>query len=145
MKAESRAERRDEFITKVKALADDVTRWAEPKGWVTKSCPKKFRDADHQLYEATALFLQRGATRLLLDPVAYDVPGAEAAVDLALMPTYDDAASLYLENGTWNIHYAFPSDSQAVGKIGETTAFALTGDSLNQILDAIDAHAVQSL
>ena len=50
--------------------------------------------------------LQKGPVRVLLDPIAYDVPGAEGVVDLYLMPTYDDMASLSFEHGDWVIRYA---------------------------------------
>jgi hypothetical protein len=75
---------------------------------------------------------------VLLDPVAYDVPGAEGVVDLYLMPTYDDMASLYFENGDWKIHYAFPPDE------AETQVLPLDEETLNQVLDAIALHAEPS-
>ncbi len=45
-----------------------------------KSYPKKMRDGENQAYELPALFLQKGPIRVLLDPVAYDVPGAEGSI-----------------------------------------------------------------
>ena len=47
--------------------------------------------------EVPALFLQKGPIMVLLDPVAYDASGAEGVIDLYLMPTNDDMASLYFE------------------------------------------------
>ncbi len=38
---------------------------------------------------------------MLLDPIGYDVPGAEGAADLYPMLTYDPTASAYFENGQW--------------------------------------------
>ena len=60
--------------------------------------------------EVPALFLQKGPIMVLLDPVAYDASGAEGVIDLYLMPTNDDMASLYFEQRIWNIHDAFPPD-----------------------------------
>ena len=37
------------------------------------------RDVDGQVFEIPALFLQKGPTRVLLDPIAYDVPGPRAS------------------------------------------------------------------
>ena len=54
--------------------------------WVTRRYPKKLRDEARQVYEVPALHLQKGPTNLLLDPIGYDVPGAEGAADLYLMP-----------------------------------------------------------
>ena len=50
-------------------------------------------DSDGQVFEVPSLFLQKGPTRLLLDPIAYDAPGTEGVVNLYLMPTYDDMAA----------------------------------------------------
>jgi hypothetical protein len=102
------------------------------------------RDVDGQVFEIPALFLQKGPTRVLLDPVAYDVPGAEGVVDLYLMPTYDDTASLYFESGGWVIHYAFPPDPMMPHSVIEAEALALSENTINQILDSIAAHAEPS-
>ena len=50
---------------------------------------EKLRDEAGQVYEIPALFLQKGPIKLLLDPIGYDVPGAEGAADIYLMPAYD--------------------------------------------------------
>ncbi len=62
-----------------------------------KPYPKKMRDVDWQVFDVLALVLQKGPTRVLLEPVAYDVPEAEGVIDLYLTLTYDDMASLYFE------------------------------------------------
>lgn len=94
----------EKFHSDVSALVDQVKGWAEPHDWVTKEYPKKVRNGENQAREIPALMLQRGTTRLLLDPVAYDVPGTDGLVDLYLMPGYDDVASLSLKHGVWMIH-----------------------------------------
>src|SRR5438445_9953851 len=91
------------FQKLVEALVKQVGEWVAQHEWVTKVYPKKMRDDEHGVYEVPALFLQKGPIRVLLDPVAHDVPGTEGVVDLYLMPTYDDMASLYFENGAWMI------------------------------------------
>ncbi len=138
------SEQRDQFQKRVKALVEQVRLWVEPHEWVTKPYPKKMRDVNRQVFEITALFLQKGPTRVLLDPVAYDVPGAEGVVDLYLMPTYDDMASLYFEGGRWVIRYAFPTDPMETHSVNETKALALSEDTINQVLDSITAHAAPS-
>jgi len=81
------SEQRIQFQNRVDALVKQVKGWVEPHGWATKEYPKKMRDVDQQVFEVLALYLQKGPIRVLLDPVAYDVPGAEGVVDLYLMPT----------------------------------------------------------
>jgi hypothetical protein len=138
------SEQRDQFQKRVEALVRQVAEWVDPHEWVTKPYPKRMRDVDGQVFEIPALFLQKGPTRLLLDPVAYDVPGAEGVVDLYLMPTYDDTASLYFENGGWLIHYAFPPNPRETRSVIETEALALSEKTINQIIDSIADHAEPS-
>jgi hypothetical protein len=138
------SEQREQFRKHVAALVDQVRRWVEPHDWVTKIYPKKLRDVENQVYEIPALFLQKGAIRVLLDPVAYDVPGAEGVVDLYLMPTYDDMASLYLENGNWMIHYPFQGDSKESQPVIEPRALLLSEVTINNVLESIAVHAEPS-
>ena len=136
------SEQRTQFQRRVEALIKQVEQWVETHEWVTKTYPKKMRDVDHQVYEIPALFLQKGPIRVLLDPVAYDVPGTEGVVDLYLMPTYDDLASLYFEQGTWKIHYTFPRDpNETHSVIDAVEALPLGEETINRVLDSIAAHA----
>jgi hypothetical protein len=59
--------------------------WARERGQETILASQ--RDDARQLYEVPALYLQKGPTSHLLGPIGYDVPGAEGAADLFLMPT----------------------------------------------------------
>jgi len=134
--------KRQEWRRRLDALVADVSGWVEPE-WAAKPYPKKLRDADGEIYEVPALFIQKGPIRLLLDPIAYDAPGSEGVVDLYLMPTYDDAASLHLVDGQWRIHYVFDDGSDAPeGK--RTEVLELSEVTLNKVLDAIANHAVPS-
>ena len=138
------SEQRDQFRNRVEALVNQVRRFAEPHEWVTKVYTKKLRDVENHVYQIPALFLQKGPVRVLLDPVAYDVPGAEGVVDLYLMPTYDDLASFYFEGGTWRIHYAFPPAPTETRSAIETEALPLVEESVNKVLDSIADHAEPS-
>lgn len=136
---------REQFRRRVVDLVTQFERDVDPNEWVTKRYPKRIRDADLQVYEIPALYLQKGPTRLLLDPIGYDVPGAEGAADLYLMPTYDDMASLYFEDGRWAIHYAFPPDPIETRSVFEVGVLPLSRETINQVLDAIAAHAIPSV
>jgi hypothetical protein len=135
---------RDQFQNRVETLVEQVRQWVERHEWVTRPYTKRIRDFDGQVYLIQALFLQKGPIRVLLDPVAYDVPGAEGVVDLYLMPTYDDLASLYFEDGGWKIHYAFPPDPMVTHSVIETQTLPLSEQSVNEVLDSIAAHAEPS-
>jgi hypothetical protein len=138
------SEQRDLFQNRINTLVEQVGGWVSSHEWVTKTYPKKMRDVDHQVYEVPALFLQKGPIRVLLDPVAYDVPGAEGVVDLYLMPTYDDMASLYFQDGMWKIHYAFPPEPKETHSVIESKALPLSEETINQVLDSIAVHAEPS-
>ena len=82
---------------------------------------------------------------MLLDPVGYDMPGAEGAADLYLMPAYDPTASLYFEGGQWMLHYTFPPDaSESRAGIG-AQVLPLSAETINQVLNSIADHAVPSV
>ncbi len=135
---------REEFQLRIENLVKQVRSWIEPCDWVTQRYPKKLRDVDGQVYEVPALLMQKGPTKILLDPLAYDVPGSEGAVDLYLMPTYDDMASLYFRNGVWNMHYVFPDDSGDTYRFEAAESRPLVEGEFIRILDSIATHATPS-
>jgi hypothetical protein len=139
------SEKLEQFQGWVEALVQQVRSWAEPHEWVTKEYPKQFRSGARDRFVVPSLFLQRGPVRILLDPVAYDVPGSEAVVDLYLMPAYDDLASLYLANGQWTIHYPLPPDAPETQSEDETKSLPLSDETINRVLDSIAAHAESSI
>ena len=138
------AEQRDRWRGRMDELVAQVAGWVERNDWVTKPYPKKMRDTDGTVFEVPSLFIQKGPTRLLLDPIAYDAPGTEGVVDLYLMPTYDDTASLDFVDGRWRIHYTFP-DRPAMGSKGLPEVMELSETTINRVLDEIACHAVPSV
>ncbi len=113
--------------------------------WVTRRYPKKVRDDDSDVYEIPALYLQKGPTKLLLDPISYDIPGAEGAVDIYLMLAYDTTAYLMFEGEEWVLYQTFPPNPR--GPYSETPARSLpmNAETINQVLDSIAEHAVHSI
>jgi hypothetical protein len=136
---------REQFQQRIEELVARFEAEIDRHEWVTRRYPKKLRDDARQLYEVPALYMQKGPTNLLLDPIGYDVPGAEGAVDLYLMPTYDPTASVYFEGGRWVIHYAFPPDTVATHSEVEIQTLPLSAVTINQVLDSIAEHAVPSV
>ena len=139
----SEAQRR--FSGLVYNLVGQVEAWAQGAGWATSRYVKRMRAPDRSVFEIPALYLQSGPTRLLLDPVAFDVPGAEGLVDLYLMPTYDDIASLYFRDGRWVIHYAFPSDNTTPCEIEKVEPVPFDESNLLRVLETIARHATPSV
>jgi hypothetical protein len=138
--ARQRITARQEWLERLRKLLITVKGWAEELGWATRIVEKKMEDAEIGDYKAPALLLQRESVRLFLDPVARDAPGTDGAVDLCLMPTYDDIASLYHYNNRWNLHYMYRG-SQVVANGREGEAKPLTKAAFRKVLDEMKAHA----
>ena len=139
------SEQREEFERRVESLVARFEAEVDSRDWVTRRYPKRLRDEARRVYEVPALYLQKGPTCLLLDPIGYDMPGAEGAADLYLMPTYDPTAGVYFEGGRWMIHYAFPPDPMETHSEFETQALPLSAETINQVLNSIAEHAVPSV
>jgi hypothetical protein len=136
---------REQFRNRVEELVARFEGEVDRSEWITRRYPKRLRDDNREVYEVPALYIQKGAITLLLDPVGYDVPGAEGAADLYLMPAYDPMASLYFEGGHWVLHYAFPSDSSTPQSVIETQELPLSTETINEVLKSIAEHAVPSV
>ncbi|HEV3166771.1 MAG TPA: hypothetical protein VGZ22_22280 [Isosphaeraceae bacterium] len=139
------SEQREQFRQRVEELVARFEREVDRREWITRRYPKKLRDDAREVYEVPALYLQKGATSLLLDPIGYDMPGAEGAADLYLMPAYDPMASLYFEGGKWVLQYAFPHDRGDPSSVSETEALPLSAETINKVLNSIAEHAVPSV
>jgi hypothetical protein len=139
------SERREQFQRRVEELVARFENEVDGREWLTRRYPKKLRDEARQVYEVPALYVQKGPTSLLLDPIGYDMPGAEGAADIYLMPAYDPAASLYFEGGQWMLYYAFPPDPREPRSEIETQVLPLSNETINQVLNSIAEHAVPSV
>lgn len=139
------SEQRDQFGRRVEELVVRFEREVDRREWVTRRYPKKLRDDSQQVYEVPALYLQKGTISVLLDPIGYDVPGAEGAVDLYLMPTYDPTASIYFEGGLWVIHYDSPSDPKEAHSVVEFQALPVSAETISQVLNSIAEHAIPTV
>ncbi|MEX1224895.1 MAG: hypothetical protein WEA31_10150 [Pirellulales bacterium] len=135
-----RATIRYEWLDRLKILVATVKKWAIEFDWATKVVDKKLADAEIGDYMAPALLLQHETVRLFLEPVARDAPGTEGIVDLYLMPSYDDIASLYYYDNRWNVHYMFEG-TPTIGDIREAEAKPLTKSTLRKVFDEMKAHA----
>jgi len=138
--ARQRVSARHEWLEKLRDLVATVKGWADHLGWATRVVDKKMEDAEIGNYKAPCLLLHNETIRLLLEPVARDAPGTEGVVDLYLMPSYDDIASLYYYNNRWNVHYMFEG-ATTVGNIRDVEAMPLTKANLRKVFDEMKAHA----
>ena len=136
---------RQEFQRRIHELVARFEAEVDRSEWITRRYPKRMRDDARDVFEVSALYLQKGATSLLLDPIGYNVPGAEGAADLYLMPAYDPMASLYFEGGQWVIHSNALPDLAEPRPAAEAQSLPLSRETINQVLNAIADHAVPSV
>jgi hypothetical protein len=138
--AHQRVDARHDWFDRLGKLVSEVKKWATELGWSTKVIEKKMEDPEIGNYKAPALLLQEELVRVLLEPVARSAPATEGLVDLYLMPSYDDIASLYYYNHRWNVHYMFPG-TPSVANILETEAKPLSKATLKKVFDEMKANA----
>jgi hypothetical protein len=131
-----------EWLNRLSSLVDTVQGWAKELGWATRRIEKRMEEAPLGKYLAPALLLQEDTVRVILEPVARFVFGAEGAADLYLMPAYDDIANLYLNDTGWQLHYVFPGTSPTA-TISDANAKPLTKDVLHDVLEEMRRHAAQ--
>jgi hypothetical protein len=134
----------EKFAERVHELVGIFRSAINATDWVTQEYPKKMRDEDGNLFTVPTLTLQKGPTRLYLDPTGYDIPGAEGVADLYLMPTGEPVASLYLKAGDWTIHSPFPSKAMVMAKPKEWGQANVSDESIQDVLEAIGNDAVPS-
>jgi len=131
---------RDDWLADLGDLVRKVKSWAEQSGWKTREITKSMKDSVLGEYRAPALLMQRETVEVILNPVSRFVPGADGAVDLYLIPAYDDIAGLYFMDGEWKLHYVF-HDASAATKVREPEVMTLSKRTLVRVLDEIAAHA----
>lgn len=122
---------------RLKHLMDEVKPWAENAGWRTRMIRKPIDDRVLGRHTVPVLLMEKDAVEVALNPVSPRVPGAEGAVDLYLVPAYDDIATLYFEGGKWVIHYSPSPPLVAI----EDEPLPLSEAAIVQVLNAIASHA----
>jgi hypothetical protein len=143
------SQKSDAFRAQVVALVEQFEAALAGSSWSVHRDEKRMRDELGGVYSVPVLTLGKGGTRLVLDPNGYGFPGAEAGVDLYLLPPYDPVAGLYLEQGkrkrSWFIHSPFPPGHGAITRPEEWARRALTADAIRTVLESIAEHAVPSV
>jgi len=93
-------QRLDEWIGELQEIIGQAKNWAEKRDWSTKEDQKVIAEENIGTYEAPTLLIHTAQGRLLLDPIARSVVGAEGRIDFCAMPSYD-AVSLVKAEEAW--------------------------------------------
>lgn len=137
----TRMKERADWTARLAALVAQMEQWARELGWSTRRIDKKLEDARIGTHRVPALLMQEDACRVLLEPVGRTTPGTEGAVDLYLMPAYDDLASLYYYGGRWNLHYLFPDAAKPAITVREAEPLPLTKETFEKVVAELRQHA----
>jgi hypothetical protein len=128
-----------QWLAHLTTLVDTVEGWARELGWSTRRIEKNMKDSELGRYQAPALLLQEEFTRGLLDPIYHYSPGTEGAVDLYLMPAYDDVARLFFSDGKWSV-YRMPPGVPAVGTYEEAGPGTLSKETFREVLEGMKEY-----
>ena len=139
------SQKSDAFSTQVTSLVEQFEAALADSGWSIHRDEKRMRDEVGGVYSVPVLTLVKSATRLLFDPNGFGFPGAEAGVDLYLLPPYDPVAGIYLEEGTWFIHSPFPPGHDVIARPEEWARTELTPDAIRTVLESIAENAIPSV
>ena len=130
----------DLWQERVSLLVENVRKWAVDLGWSTKPIEKKLDDAELGRHIVPALVMQKNTTRILLEPYARKTLDSDGSVDLYLLPTYDDLASLYHDQNGWRVHYMFPG-TPPVSTLKDASPLPLTKDVFETIVEEMVKNA----
>jgi hypothetical protein len=81
------AQFRNEWLQAVDVVVQEVRSWAERKGWTVTEERREVREERLGTYHVSVLQIDTPRGRVILEPIARDVLGAEGRVDLYAWPT----------------------------------------------------------
>ncbi len=93
-----------EWMRAIDAVERKVEEWSAEFAWRTRRVNKKMNESLIGPYEARQLLIFAEPNLYVLDPVARFVPGAQAAFDFAIQPSYYTTSMYRDHNGIWYVH-----------------------------------------
>jgi hypothetical protein len=126
---------------RLQVLVHDVKQWVERAGWRTRTIEKPIDDRKLGRHTVPVLLMEKDTVEVALNPVSPFVPGAEGAVDLYLVPAYDDIASLYFNGRQRVIQYGFPGDAAGTPSASEADVLPLSEETIIRVLTSFVSHA----
>jgi hypothetical protein len=89
----------DEWVAEAQRLIQEASTSAEKRGWAVKRDQKNITEEVIGTYEAPSLLIHTPKGRLLFEPIARYVLGAEGRFDFCVMPSYDSIPLVKTDNG----------------------------------------------
>jgi len=101
--AENWQQVRNQWIAELEHLAHEVETWAKKQKWDVLRDQKRITEDRLGSYDVPVVLIHTPQGRLLLDPVARFVTGADGRIDLCIYPSYYDALVIAKVNDQWLI------------------------------------------
>lgn len=95
---------RDEWIAAVGDFMDETETWAKRQGWGVLREPKVIKEDDIGTYSVPRMLLHDLFGRVVLDPVARFVMGAEGRIDIHVIPSWESLIIVRMPEG-WDLIY----------------------------------------
>ena len=87
MKPAEAARIREEWLSAVDALRQQVKGWAEKHGWTVQQSEREITEEELGTYKVPVLDITTSQGQVTLQPVGQDIWGAKGRVDLKAWPT----------------------------------------------------------
>jgi len=101
--ADPSAEHRQEWVSRVRALADQLEQWCKAEGWAVEREEKTVREDRLGEYAVPLLRIKLPGGELDLNPIGRDVIGGNGRVDLEAFPTLSRVKLVGEADGRWRI------------------------------------------
>src|SRR5436309_10961496 len=98
----SKDQRRAQWITWMDEISNDVARWSQDARWLVHRKQKTLHEKSIGTYEAPVVEIKTPSGHLIVEPVALEVFGAEARIDLYAWPSLN-RVKLIRVNGAWKL------------------------------------------
>jgi hypothetical protein len=80
---------RDAWLQELETLLQQAEEWSRKRDWATRRDAKTITEAPFGTYAVPVLLIHTPQGRLLLDPIARFVGGAEGRIDFCVYPSFD--------------------------------------------------------
>ena len=104
LKPAEAAQIRDEWLSAIDALRQQVREWAEKQGWSVTQAEREVTEDEIGTYKVAALEIDAPQGELILEPIARFVGGAAGRVDLSVWPSLFRVMLLRDSSSHWVVH-----------------------------------------
>jgi hypothetical protein len=94
--------RRENWIFRVTALVDQISKWSEAEGWKVERHEKTIREELLGTYRVPEISVRLAGGEILLVPVALHIVGGDGRVDLEAIPTLARVKLIGVKGG-WEV------------------------------------------